>query len=258
MLSLSEIKKYYPANLHHFDSFMLREYLQYKILEIIFESKYAQSLCFLGGTCLRIVNNNQRFSEDIDFDNFNLSKNDFSKIAGIIQAELNKQGYEVEIKNVYSGAFHCYIRFPNLLFNEGLSGHKEEKILIQLDAESQYFMFTPKNVIINKFDVFTSIRVTPDDILLAQKFYALINRKRKKGRDFFDIIFLLKTAKPNFAYLNKKIGIDSMNSLKEKVLQETQNINMQEMVKDVSPFLFNSNDVKQILLFEEYISQVLK
>ncbi len=129
MISLLEIQKYYPQNLQIFKTFILREYLQYKILEIIFESKYANKLCFLGGTCLRIVHNNTRFSEDLDFDNFDLSETDFNNIAEIIKKQLTRQGYNVEIKNIFAGAFHCYVKFPKLLFNEGLSGHKEEKFL---------------------------------------------------------------------------------------------------------------------------------
>jgi hypothetical protein len=42
----------------------------------------------------------------------------------------------------------------------------------------------------------TSLMFYPDqcypvDILLAQKFYAVIKRKRNKGRNFYDIDFLL-------------------------------------------------------------------
>lgn len=258
MISLNEIQKYYPENLHDFKNFMLREYLQYKILEIIFESKYANKLCFLGGTCLRIVHNNTRFSEDLDFDNFNLSETDFENIAEIIEKQLSKQGYEIEIKNIIAGAFHCYIKFPELLFKEGLSGHKEQKILIQLVTEPQHFDYKPEQIILNKFDVFTSINTTPKDILLAQKFYALINRKRKKGRDFFDIIFLLKTTRPNFDYLQQKIKINNEKHLKEIVLQETNKIDLKEISKDVMPFLFDASDVKQILLFEQYINQVFE
>jgi len=46
MLSLQEIEKQYPENLRSFKRFILREYLQYKILEIIFESVYSNKLCF--------------------------------------------------------------------------------------------------------------------------------------------------------------------------------------------------------------------
>ncbi|MFA6400838.1 MAG: nucleotidyl transferase AbiEii/AbiGii toxin family protein [Salinivirgaceae bacterium] len=257
MLSLNEIQKHYPESLHGFKQFMLREYLQYKILEIIFDSQFANRLCFLGGTCLRIVHNNTRFSEDLDFDNFGLTQHDFSKIALLIQNKLSQQGYNVEIKNVLSGAFHCYIRFPNLLFNEDLTGHTEQKILIQLDTEPQHFNFTPEQLIINKFDVFTSINITPVDLLLAQKFYAFINRKRKKGRDFFDIIFLLKTTRPNYDYLNQKLGVKNMTELKIRILTELNSVNLKEMADDVSPFLFNAADTKQILMFKTYMEQLI-
>jgi len=256
MISLVEIQKYYPENLHSFKNFMLREYLQYKILEIIFESAYANKLCFLGGTCLRIVHNNTRFSEDLDFDNFDLMQSDFENIAEIIRKQLTRQGYEVEIHNVFAGAFHCYVKFPKLLFNEGVSGYISEKILIQLDTEPQNLKFQPEKFILNKFDVFTSINSTPKDILLAQKFYALINRKRKKGRDFFDIVFLLKTNLPNFDYLKQKLNIDNQQELKEKILDEIGKISLQDMAKDVQPFLFEASDVKKIIYFKDYIEQI--
>ena len=67
MLELNEIKRFYPESLHSFDSFLLKEYLQYKILEIIFSGQFANKLCFIGGTNLRIIHENQRFSEDLDF-----------------------------------------------------------------------------------------------------------------------------------------------------------------------------------------------
>jgi predicted nucleotidyltransferase component of viral defense system len=74
MLGLSEIAKHYPENLRGYQRFIIREYLQYKILQIVFDNTiYANKLCFLGGTCLRLVHGNTRFSEDLDFDNFKLS-----------------------------------------------------------------------------------------------------------------------------------------------------------------------------------------
>lgn len=257
MLSLQEIEKQYPENLRPFKRFIMREYLQYKILEIIFESSFADKLCFLGGTCLRLVHNQQRFSEDLDFDNFNLTDAEFEEIAVLITKELTKEGYQIEFKTVFKGAYHCYLKFPKLLFDEGLSGYQEEKILIQLDTEPQQFDFTPEKYILNKFDVFTSINITPIDILLAQKFYAVINRKRNKGRDFYDIVFLLgKGVLPNYEYLNLKLKIKNESQLKEMILNACSKINMQGMADDVAPFLFHSKDVKQVLFFESYLKQV--
>ena len=81
MISIKELEKYYPENLRPFKRFIIREYLQYKILEIVFNSPYANKICFLGGTCLRIVHEQNRFSEDLDFDNFNLTEKEFKEIA---------------------------------------------------------------------------------------------------------------------------------------------------------------------------------
>jgi predicted nucleotidyltransferase component of viral defense system len=254
---LADIIKLYPDNLKSFQRFILREYLQYKILEIIFESEFANYFCFLGGTNLRIVHNNQRFSEDLDFDNFQLSDSLFDLVANLIAEKLKRQGYETEIKVFRKGAFHCYIRFPELLFEQGLSPIKDEKILIQLDTESQNYSYKPERFILNKFDVFLPINTCSLELLLAQKFYALMNRKRNKGRDFFDIIFILShTNKIDFNYLSQKINISNPNELKEKVLERCGQLNMKEMADDVRQFLFDAKDINKIIHFEEFIKQV--
>ena len=92
MLSLKQIEQYYPENLRAFKKNLLREYLQYKILEIIFNSKLNNKLSFLGGTALRIVYDNSRFSEDLDFDNFALKQNEFSLLMEEIKIKLQKEG----------------------------------------------------------------------------------------------------------------------------------------------------------------------
>lgn len=257
MISIENLLKYYPESLHPYKSFILREYLQYKILEIVFNSTYGDKLSFLGGTCLRLVHGNERFSEDIDFDNFNLSEEDFEEISKTIKTQLERQGYTIEIKNVYRGAFHCYIRFPKLLYDYRLTGHAEQKILIQLDTEPHNYSYTPENFILNQFDVFTPIKITPREILLSQKIYALINRNRKKGRDFYDVVFLLKNTSPDFGYLELKLGIHDKKSLKERILKVCEDIDLNEMAGDVQPFLFKPEDARHIILFPDYIRQIL-
>ncbi len=257
MLSLKEIRPYFPDELQGYERFMVREYLQYKILEIIFGSPFERKLAFLGGTCLRIVHGNTRFSEDLDFDNFNLSMEDFEEVTEIIKKELGRLGYLIEMRNVSKGAYHCYIRFSELLFKEGLSNHKEEKILIQLDTEPHNFKYQPDQPLLNKFDVFTQVNSVPRDLLLAQKFYAVINRRRNKGRDFFDIVFLLGLGEtPNYAYLYAKIGVQNAEELREMVLEKCALLDMKKMASDVKPFLFDPRDEKKVILFPKYIEQV--
>jgi predicted nucleotidyltransferase component of viral defense system len=256
MLTLPEIENNYPDHLRAYKRFIVKEYLQHKLLQIIFDSEYANQFCFLGGTCLRIVHGNNRFSEDLDFDNFKMNEAIFEDLAALLKKQLEKEGYTVEMKTVYKGAYHCYIKFPEILYKQGLSAHREERILIQLDTEPQHFDFVPDKYILNRFDVFTQIFVTPLDILLAQKFYAICNRERNKGRDFFDVSFLLSLInKPNYDYLMLKLNVANAAQLKEKILERCNSISMDEMAKDVAPFLFNPNDVKKVILFPELIKQ---
>ena len=256
MLSLVEIEKYYPENIRAFKRNILREYLQYKILQIIFNSKYANKLSFLGGTALRIVHDNARFSEDLDFDNFGLKEKEFDEISQLVKKHLELEGYEVEVRNIFKDAYRCYVRIPKLLFDSGLSGYEEEKILIQLDTAPHGFQYEPDKVILNKFDVFTEINVTPMDIVLSQKIFAIFNRKVPKGRDFYDAVFLLSKTKPNYDYLQLKLKIKRKEELKEKILTLENKLDFKELAKDVEPFLFNPADSKKVVLFARYIKNV--
>lgn len=256
MISIHQIEQHYPEYLRGFKRNILREYLQYKILEIIFNSRIAPKLSFLGGTALRIIHENTRFSEDLDFDNFKLSEDDFTRLTKDIQTGLQREGYSVEIRNVLKRAFRCYVKLPRVLFENEMSDLSQEKILIQVDTEPHDFAYQPEKVFLNKFDVFTQIAVTPPDILLAQKFFALLNRKRAKGRDFYDVVFLLQKTKPNYAYLEQKADIANSKALKEKVLVHLKGLNLKDLAKDVEPFLFQPSDSKKIVLFADYIKQV--
>ena len=239
MLNINDVIDAYPLHLQKFRRSLLREYLQYKILDITFsDPKWARRLCIIGGTCLRIAHNNRRFSEDLDFDNFDLTESEFSEIAAWIKTKLEEEGYVVEIRNVFKGAYRCYIRFPNLLYKLGLSGYQDEKIMIQFDTQAQQFDFEPQSYIMQKFDVFSEIFIVPTDLLLAQKCLTILNRKRKKGRDFFDVTFLLEKTQPDYKYLDVKAGISTPKQLKEHLLEVCNEISLKDMANDVRPFLF--------------------
>lgn len=243
----------YPPNLRGFRRNILREYLQYKILQIIFNSKLAGKLSFIGGTALRIAHGSGRFSEDLDFDNFELAKVEFEQLAGTVKAGLEKEGYKVEIRNVYKLAFRCYIRFPKLLFEQGLSPLEEEKILVQLDTYGHGFKYRPERVILNKFDVFCEILVTPADILLAQKIFAAMARKRPKGRDFFDITFLLGRTKPNYEYLKMKMNIGDAKTLKKRLVSFCRNLDWVTLAREVRPFLVSADENRRVAAFPKFI-----
>ncbi|MBA3047017.1 nucleotidyl transferase AbiEii/AbiGii toxin family protein [Patescibacteria group bacterium] len=256
MINISELKKYYP-NLNGFEKNILREYLQYKILDIIFRSKIANKLSFLGGTAIKICYGSSRFSEDLDFDNFNLSADEFEKMSLVIKKELDYEGYESEVRNVFKGAFRCYIKIPKLLHDNKLSNYTDEKIVIQVDTAPHGFKYAPANFLLQKFDVFKSIKATPADIILSQKAGAIFGRKRAKGRDFYDMVYLMGMADFNFDYLDFKLGIKNKAQLKKKLLEKASGLNFNELAKDVLPFLIKPDDKERVLSFKEYIEQRL-
>ena len=119
MLDFQQIKKHYPDYLQGYERAIVREYLQCKILQAIFESNQGSKLSFLGGTALRIMHENQRFSQDIDLDNFNLSWQSFGEMIRKVEQFLELEGFQVEINVVAKDAFHCKVRFPELLYKQG-------------------------------------------------------------------------------------------------------------------------------------------
>ena len=253
MLELKQIELFFPEQLRHFKRNLLREYLQYKILESVFASRYGQKLVFMGGTAIHIVHGLPRFSEDLDFDNRGLTKDDFSALTQSVAKKLTLDGYVVQTGTSFKGAFSADIKVVEVLFDEGFSGHQDEKILIKIDTEPQNFKYSAERVVINKFDVFMGISVVPVDILLAQKFYAILARKRAMGRDFYDAVFLAGKAKTDFAYLKERAGIENKEMLKLALLERCAKLDFKLLSRDVEQFIFSPEDAKKVLLFIEYV-----
>lgn len=256
MLSLTNIEKYYSEKEGLSKRNILKEYLQYKILEIIFTSKISQKLVFIGGTALKIVHGNTRFSEDLDFDNFGLTVQEFTSLAEQIRKGLELQGYKVEIKNVFKGAFRAYVKLPEVLFDNQISNLRNEKLVINVDTAAQGFDYVGEAKILNKFDVFTQINVASLPVLLSQKICAALGRSRPKGRDFFDIVFLLPQTSPDYKFLLKEFGVNNSQELKELLLSRTRELDFKELAKDVKPFLVNADDSKRVENFVAYIKSV--
>lgn len=256
MITLAEIKKAYPPELQVHESFLLREYLQYRILAIIYASSFAEKLVFLGGTCLRIVHGNRRFSEDIDFDNLGLTKPEFAQVGELVKRQLELEGYTVTAEMAGFAAFRCRVRLPGLLYRHGLTGHKEQSILIQLDTEPQRYDYEPEPWFLARWDVRQDIRCCPPSLLLAQKCHAILDRKRAKGRDFYDVAFLLGFGvEPDLRYTTEKLGLRTTHELGHALLKRCSQLDMEAMARDVEKFLFDANGRLSVTHFPQIIRQ---
>ncbi|MFW6129675.1 MAG: nucleotidyl transferase AbiEii/AbiGii toxin family protein [Atribacterota bacterium] len=255
MIDIKQISEYYPDKIKPFKKNILREYLQYKILDIIYDSKYFDRLVFMGGTAIRIVHGNTRFSEDLDFDNRGMSEKEFRKLVETVKRRIELEGYKLETRIKVNEAFKCSFKFLGLLYRTGISLHKKAKLVIQLDTEPQNYNYEPEKVMLNKFEIFTRILAVPPATLLSQKICAVFTRPRSMGKDFFDIVYLTAKTEPDMNYLEEKLGIKSVEKLRKELLKKCEQLDFKQLAKDVEPFLYNSGDSKKILLFRDFLEQ---
>lgn len=262
MISFDEIKVFFADNIRKNPSwfeYMLKEYFHYRMLDIIFSSEYASKLSFIGGTSLRILHHIQRFSEDLDFDCFNLSGDEFIKLTDTLIDRLRQEGIKVEAddkeKDLRLSAFRRNIIFPGLLSELGLTGHREKKLLIKIECEPHNYNYEPEKPIIQKFNVFTQIFAPSPAILLSMKTGALV--ERGKGRDYYDFIFLSGLASPDFGYLKLKFGIKDEIQLYERILKSCETTDFQKKSRDFEKLVFDKAETRKVLLFKEYVRQKL-
>jgi predicted nucleotidyltransferase component of viral defense system len=85
------------------------------------------------------------------------------------------------------------------------------------------------------------------------KLSALLSRA--KGRDFYDVLFLLSQTKPNFDYLTQKKQISNISNLKEKINDLLEQIDLKHKSKDFEHLLFNKMNAEKIIHFKEFIDQ---
>lgn len=236
---------------------MLVEYLQCEILDSLYKQKESAQLSFIGGTAIRIVYGGNRFSEDLDFDNFGLSFDVFERLMKEVVVDMALKGFEMETKLVEKGAYHCYIRFPHILQAANLSDAEGEKILVRIDTVQKERIVDPVFYALNRFDIYRNILVNSVEIILSQKLMAIIGRKREKGRDFYDVSYLFGHAIPNFSYIEKTLGISKKEFI-EKVLSRCEELDFQYLANDVRPFLVDPQQINRVTDFNAFIKQQLR
>ena len=260
MIELQQIENYFPAELHgntSFRKFMLKEYVQLLILDFLSSSLYVKKITFIGGTNLRLVKGIDRFSEDLDFDCKDFTQEEFLQMTDDILAFLRRSGFRSEIREKQSErlkAFRRNIYFPELLFELILSAYKEERFLIKIESQDQQFYYNPVITNIKRMGFFFPFPVPPDTVLCAMKISALLSRQ--KGRDFYDVMFLLGQTHPDYGYLSEKCNIKNVRELKEKLLQTAAATNMQLKSNDFKHLLFYKEKSQKILLFKDFVNNI--
>lgn len=260
MIQIEQIKNYFPAQIREnsiFDKHILKEYLQLMILDYLSSTPYIRKMTFIGGTNLRLVKGIDRFSEDLDFDCKDLSKEEFIEMTNGVILFLERSGLRVEARdkdNPKLTAFRRNIHFPELLFDLGLSGHKEERILIKIESQDQRVIYEPVITNIKGCGFFFPFPVPSDGVLCSMKIAAML--ARSKGRDFYDLMFLLAQASPDYDFLSKRCGVNNLQEFKEVTYELIKTVDLKKKQKDFEHLLFNKVNSEKILQFEDFINSL--
>lgn len=257
MIQLELIKNYFPQNLRDnipFQKYMLKEYIQLSILDFLSTTPYIQKIVFIGGTNLRLVKGIDRFSEDLDFDCKDFSKDEFIAMTDSIFQFLKRSGLRVEVNDKENNRLKAYRRnfhFPEFLFDLGLSGHREERFLIKIECQDQQITYKPEMVNIKGCGFYFPFLVPSDEVLCSMKISAMLSRQ--KGRDFYDVMFLLAQTVPDYSFLAKTNGVNNLEEFKEATTEILKKVDLNIKKRDFEHLLFNKKNSERILLVGDFI-----
>ena len=260
MIQPELLKNYFPTLLWEkpdLRKYMIKEYLQLLILDYLSATPFIKKIVFIGSTSLRLVKGIDRFSEDLYLDCKDLSDNEFIKMTDNIILFLQRYGLRVESRDKHSDklkAFRRNIYFPGLLFELGLSGYREERFLIKIESQDQNVSYENKLTTIKGCGVYFKFTVPVDEVLCAMKISALLSRQ--KGRDFYDVMFLMNQTKPDFPFLSAQCGISDMPGLKEALWEVLKKVDLSHKSRDFEHLVFDKKNVRRILLFEDFVKNL--
>jgi len=266
MILFNDIKKYFPQQLNSkiFARNMIKEYLQYEALDYIFKSNYANDLAFIGGSCLRILHNIKRFSDDLDFDILTekYSSKNHKNIIEDLCAAFKKKGfvadYTFKEKNDRFETMDGKLIFKGTEYKMGVSQDPRKVIHIKIQAQSQGYKYNPEIKMIDKFGVQSYIKAMPLEQIFASKLF--VCAQRAKGRDYYDLVELAAYAKAAPGFVKQKfkeigVKINSSEDVKKQILKQLEKVDLNEKINEISRFVFDKNDIQKVKNFPDWIRQ---
>ncbi len=199
------------ANKQEIDAYtILREYIQIRFLDIFFRVVKPKTIFFKGGTALRLLYGSERFSEDLDFTV--PSKENPFKLAKQTMLRLKSEIADISIKQMdtLAGA-SAKISLNGFSPNQPLT--------IKLDFSLREHVLMPQVAAVKNNTPVAGVSLVDalsKEEILAEKIRAVINRK--KGRDLYDLWYLLHTEtlierdliEKKLAYYHEKFQPDSL------------------------------------------------
>ena len=165
---------------------------------------FFEKAAFYGGTCLRLLHNMRRFSEDMDFSLLEPNRNfRFEDYFPAVVEEFKLAGKDVEIKMKHKGQpsaiESAFLKETSDVFDIGFTTEKRLKVKIEIDIDPPPKFSTEMKTVTSPRTFWARSYTLPD--LFAGKVSAALFRKWKrriKGRDWYDVAW----------YIAKRVPLD--------------------------------------------------
>jgi predicted nucleotidyltransferase component of viral defense system len=202
-----------------------RECLQLDMLRRISASDLRKTICFKGGTALHLVYHMERYSEDLDFSLVAPAE------ADAIVDVLRRVFHDEEVTDVATKrktiVFEVRQQFRPQNFRVKLEINMDDQTPAAL--KTLYSPFDPASF---------SLQIMRSDYLVAQKIRALL--QRGKGRDLYDLWFILRTHMPIDYALAASLVAMAPSELPQSIEEAIGGFQVKQLAADLNPFVHTS------------------
>lgn len=237
---------------------IIREYLQIIILNSIYNHKSGRKFFFMGGTAMRYFYNMPRFSEDLDFNTKDLDYQEFMDAVEDVCRNLFKEGFSVTASyNRRNNLFDAKLVFKEVIEKYALSLDRGLTLMIKIEINAPKWELITESRVLSMYGYnFTAILMSKGN-LLSEKICALFNRKR--GRDIYDTLFMLKK---KFPFNEDVLRMNNIAlPIKDNLISHLKNIDEKELKRladQVKPFLFKEDEIELVIKAPLYAEKFLE
>lgn len=209
-----------------------REYLQIRFLEAWYRKVKPGSCFFKGGTALRLVAGSNRYSEDLDFTTTMPASSIQMLLGTVVDTTLNAEFTQLVVKDVKTiQGYSARLLLP------GPSEHHPLSIKLDFSIRESVLdpQVSPLTIRLPVPDIIIVEHLSKTEIL-AEKIHALLHRR--KGRDLYDLLFLLQTnTHLSLSFLNKKLSYYQETFEPSALRQKIQSWEKKDLYQDLARFL---------------------
>ena len=235
----------------------IHEVMQQIALAGLARGGFFQKAAFYGGTCLRLLHDMHRFSDDMDFSLLEPDRDfHFEDYFPAVVEEFKLAGKDVEIKMKRKGQpsaiESAFLKESSDVFDIGFTTEKRQKVKIEVDIDPPPKFSTEMCVLNEPRSCVVRAYTLPD--LFAGKASAALFRKWKhriKGRDWYDVAWYIAKRVPlDLAHLverAKESAPEADVSTPEKVIAafnaRIDSIDFENARLDVEPYVMDKAEL---------------